>query len=121
MTHEEEKTLARGDTTGVPESSRTASQHEAMHTPGPWFVFDDEIVAEHSDTHVADVALMDGFNPTEWQANMRLIAAAPELLDAARLAVDAIEQTRDEFGLKLAAEKASLALRAAIAKAEGPV
>jgi hypothetical protein len=46
-------------------------------------------------------------------------AAAPELLDAARLALDAIGNTRDELGLKIEAEKAYLALAAAIAKAEG--
>jgi hypothetical protein len=43
----------------------------------------------------------------------------PELLAAARLAMDAIGGTRDDFGLKIELEKAYLALRAAIAKAEG--
>ena len=52
-------------------------------------------------------------------ANAHLIAAAPELLDAARLAADAIGQTRDDFGLKIELEKAYLALRAALARAEG--
>ena len=40
------------------------------------------------------------------------------LLEAARLAVDVIGNTRDELGLKIEAEKAYLALRAAIAEAE---
>lgn len=40
------------------------------------------------------------------------------LLVAARLAVDAIGQTRDDFGLKVELEQAYLALRAAIANAE---
>jgi hypothetical protein len=52
-------------------------------------------------------------------ANAHLITAAPELLEAAKLARDAIGNTRDPFGLMLQAEKAYLALRAAIAKAEG--
>lgn len=51
-------------------------------TPGPWDTFDDEIVCRRDDQHIADVPLCDGINPTEWQANMRLIAAAPDLLAA---------------------------------------
>lgn len=54
----------------------------------------------------------------ELLANARLIAAAPDLLDACRLAVNAIGDTRDELGLKMELEKAYLALRATIAKAE---
>ena len=89
----------------------------SAHTPGPWAAFDDEIVAHRTDQHIADVPLCDGMNPTEWQANLQLIAAAPELLAALK----AIQQscptdndvTRDfnaAWGL----------LEAAIAKAESP-
>lgn len=53
-------------------------------TPGPWIVFDDEIVAERGDVHIAQVVLCDDTNPTERQANMRLIAAAPDLLACLR-------------------------------------
>jgi hypothetical protein len=48
------------------------------HTPGPWEAVDDEIVARDGDVRVADVPLCDGMNPTEWQANCHLIAAAPD-------------------------------------------
>jgi len=54
------------------------------HTPGPWSAFDDEVVADRTDLHVCTVALEDGINPTEWQANLRLIAAAPDLLACLR-------------------------------------
>jgi hypothetical protein len=57
----------------------------SAHTPGPWEAVDDEIVALNSDINIADVRLYDGINPNEWQANMRLIAAAPDLLAAAKL------------------------------------
>ena len=93
----------------------------STHTPGPWHVTKGpaarEIRADDGPyiASVYDIAVTYG----ERNANARLIAAAPELLDAARLAVDAIGQTRDDFGLKVELEKAYLALRAAIAKAEG--
>jgi hypothetical protein len=48
-------------------------------TPGPWFAFDDEIVAERGDTHIAQATLYDSTNPTEWQANLHLLAAAPDM------------------------------------------
>ena len=56
------------------------------HTPGPWRVgpVDDTVV---TDADGKEVAAIDGdYNsPDEWprmEANARLIAAAPELLDA---------------------------------------
>lgn len=80
------KEATRMATTGKPITSRTAAADRAgqQHTPGPWDTFGDEIVARNTDLHIADVALHDGINPTEWQANMRLIAAAPDLLEALR-------------------------------------
>ena len=51
-------------------------------TPGPWDAIEDAIVADDGCVEVACVPLRDGMNPTEWQANARLIAAAPDLLEA---------------------------------------
>jgi len=84
------------------------------HTPGPWFRFDDEIVAERGDTHIAQVSLCDGTNPTEWQANMHLIAAAPDLLAALRTLIesDALDSALMDF-------EALQQARDAITKAEG--
>lgn len=55
------------------------------HTPGPWFTHE----VKHGDHWVgndeADIATVEGFGPdlaAESAANARLIAAAPELLEA---------------------------------------
>ena len=54
---------------------------------------------------------------SEWPANARLIAAAPELLDAAQRALNYITNTESEFGITLGSGDM---LRAAIAKATTP-
>lgn len=70
----------------------------AQHTPGPWCVedpmdFELTIVEAGKETHewrfIASCSLPDGdddqdFTSGEVQANARLIAAAPELLEALR-------------------------------------
>ncbi len=92
----------------------------ADHTQGPWTVFEDEIVAEQTDQHLCTVPLEDGINPTEWQANLRLIAAAPELLDALQEMTRRFEACLIRFGTE--PEYAALAVasaRSVIAKAEG--
>jgi len=62
------------------------------HTPGPWRVgpVDDTVV---TDADGKEVAAIDGdYNsPDEWprmEANARLIAAAPELLDALKRLIE---------------------------------
>lgn len=89
------------------------------HTPGPWIfdgaVGDDYLVSaqvcpEESASYIAPVGTVDG----DWaasEANARLIAAAPELLEALKAALPALEYLDDEEALKVA--------RAVIAKAEG--
>ena len=64
----------------------------AKHTPGPWVISatDDTVVI---DATGREVAAIDGdYNdPDTWpqmEANARLIAAAPELLEAARAAYE---------------------------------
>lgn len=52
------------------------------YTEGPWRAENDEILGDDGDTFIATVPLHGGMNPTEWQANLRLIAAAPDLLAA---------------------------------------
>lgn len=102
------------------------------HTPGPWKHDGQGLKVFAESMNVCDIrgwghltgkggglALPEDTAIAIQTANAQLIAAAPELLDAARLAVDAIGNTRDDFGLKIQLEKAYLELRAAIAKAEG--
>jgi hypothetical protein len=92
----------------------------SKHTPGPW-VADDGYSATHLRIRsedwgtIADVndpynAMPDG----ELEANARLIAAAPELLEAAKWMVGRLHRT----GLDVA-KGPRAALEVAIAKAEG--
>jgi hypothetical protein len=64
----------------------------AQHTPGPWAVYDDSGTAEPSPIVTAwdgeqsiDVAIIP--HGPQAQNDARLIAAAPELLEALKLAV----------------------------------
>ena len=82
------------------------------HTPAPWDAVDDDILA--GDEPIAFMPLLDGVNPTEWQANLRLVAAAPELLAALKAMVARFYR---EGGTVLTAAEVVLA-EAAIAKAE---
>lgn len=71
---------------------------KAKHTPGPWFVGDSLVggqlpVGPHERMQVATVPLyapVAGVNGTsgEIEANARLVAAAPALLEALRTAAD---------------------------------
>ena len=88
------------------------------HTSGPWLVTDTRISGRlaigWAEGTVAYVALPDS-DDTEL-ADASLIAAAPELLEAAERALNFIANTENEIGDTL--ESGDL-LRAAIAKARG--
>ena len=94
------------------------------HTPGPWY--DVAFYGNHSigsvDVRVAEV-VRDGVDDVEGEANARLIAAAPDLLDALRNALDTIEigqRIRDPKWDGSAAPHSTIGMaRAAIAKATG--
>lgn len=67
---------------------------ESKHTPGPWYLMDDgDVVTEYTNHNNLNVVV--AFAPHEpevaeginWRANARLIAAAPELLEAAQMAL----------------------------------
>ena len=113
----------------------------AQHTPGPWFI--DTAITSDLEDHVCISAKLHGMlaqvvwrmegaerTPT-CEANARLIAAAPELLEALRMWLD-IHDTPAGFAGKygkafddaLAAQQlkvdaAASAARAAIAKSTG--
>ena len=65
--------------------------------PGPWKVLSDgRIVSEHPEcrSSIAQV-----FSMNDWaEGNARLIAAAPELLDALKGLLAEYEDQRDQFG-----------------------
>jgi len=68
------------------------------HTPGPWEIVDGEVYAASAHRYIAEHRGIDGVNVTEEQreANLRLIAAAPDLLAVVRDLVTAAEATTDE-------------------------
>jgi len=80
------------------------------HTPGPWIIDSDDgdiIEVVSGDYFIADVHRLEPKD--EWRANARLIAAAPELLEALEELVDLYEYE----------DNVSRDARAAIAKARG--
>lgn len=88
----------------------------AAHTPGPWLL-------SSSGVHVRKTArgfnicdLNDALPPGEWEANARLIAAAPELLAALRALVPDAEAWMKASGHTYQTSPL-LAARAVIAKA----
>lgn len=95
----------------------------SKHTPGPWLI-------EAQNCHTGDIATVHhttngwvtiyaphwaetGMEPPEQSANARLIAAAPDLLDALRLAV-----RQNSHDMMLTGEELRFC-EAAIAKATG--
>ena len=87
----------------------------SAHTPGPWFL-------SREGGHIRYLVRPDaaanicklhhtGMDPKESDANARLIAAAPELLEACRVCATALTKAQWEQGQEMAAD--------AIAKVEG--
>lgn len=86
----------------------------SKHTPGPWSVSNGQVMSEYAikaecrgsgfGSSVAIVTQRDGQNPLphdEAMANARLIAAAPELLDALRGMLAIVENSRGVAGYHL--------------------
>jgi len=107
-----------------------------MHTPGPWEVrYEPNLTAICTPKGEFQVSLFSGkLNPRlsvglhEWKANARLIAAAPELLEAAKdaeiqmdLAAELLTGLGDVWAREKAEQLSSCAvnIRNAIARAEG--
>lgn len=86
------------------------------HTPGPWtvngFGGSFEVLCRTRD----GVAVSAGEIPKDGIANARLIAAAPDLLEAAKDALYTLDRLPADT---VTAPGVSRSLRAAIAKAEG--
>ena len=103
------------------------------HTPGPWFVHDDTLVTTCEDARKGESVAYAGdttiqvFHRSNAADNARLIAAAPELLEALQCvfswAMEAEQETGKPLGeglgykgkmqLPVAMEKARLAIRKA--------
>ena len=114
----------------------TTTQDKKRHTPGPWHVGagngEGSIFAENGRTRLEiggttlhPIAQMGrGWDEEEDEANARLVAAAPELLEALRWFADelpSIIRTHCPLGIPMSVSKAHDIACAAIAKAEGRV
>jgi hypothetical protein len=108
----------------------------STHTPGPWeweccdysmaILHGPDLFADHVLSVSPCKPCQERADPKEWTwgrcttptlANARLIAAAPDLLEAIRCLVGLIGPTDDYLGMKFSDRIAKA--RAAIAKAEG--
>lgn len=121
----DEEDLTRGPATGDPKDSRTASQPEASHTPGPWLCVDYRVfkmAGIHIDKQIAWTANNAATRTQEAQSNARLISAAPDLLTACKEWLKFIDLLPASTELTYASGAALLEARdqteAAIAKAE---
>ena len=85
------------------------------HTPGPWNrIKGDRNVYSAAGTVCKTPAILGGGSAaTNWEANARLIAAAPDLLEALEYCLDCLG---DEFALPADCQSTA---RAAIARARG--
>jgi hypothetical protein len=98
------------------------TETKATHTPGPWRAEIRDLTASTDDGRLCFVGYIVAgdrelavlYSDTDRETNARLIAAAPELLAACKLAVEAFPI--DQFG---EAERRRELCRKAIAKAEG--
>ena len=65
-------------------------------SPSPWRAFEfgmgDTTIVASNDRVVCYCTFKDALDASEFQANARLIAAAPDLLEAANFAIDEIEK-----------------------------
>jgi hypothetical protein len=94
---------------------------KTAHTLGPWKWIQktDSVVSDHPDMKWSIIAkIATGENREEEDANARLIAAAPELLEALQGMVDALQSGLLAYNTSPGAEagRRLLAARAAIAK-----
>jgi hypothetical protein len=94
------------------------------HTPGPWTHFHSEIsdcfyINTEQGTPIADLCAPEVGGVRGAAANARLIAAAPELLNAAKHAVEDIMAVDDERKVIEEISGVVHELRAAIRKATG--
>lgn len=97
----------------------------SKHTPGPWHI-DDASYGQIVCSRTSDVAVVRNTGGLPHHGNARLIAAAPELLEALRDALAAMEHMGDVMnGMDIVTDEdeahfpAFAKARAAIAKAEG--
>jgi hypothetical protein len=87
------------------------------HTPSPWNLGTETLIVRSSnrESHIADCGISYSLSDSEMKSNARLIAAAPELLEALEAMLAEMQVWESELGEHPAATKA----RAVLAKAKG--
>lgn len=94
----------------------------SKHTPGPWSLWKDVCHGEHGmitdDAHARHIAQIKDGAP-EIEANARLIAAAPELLEAMQTYIAALDGWENTNKAERRVKTAEAGMRAAIGKATG--
>ncbi len=97
----------------------SATAKKAVHTEGPWsYENGDDVVYGDGGDVIAEIPAHR--TNEDWRDDALLIAAAPELLAAAKLVKDALEMWDADGELNFTQTVRALrAVRAAIVKAEG--
>lgn len=98
--------------------------NKPKHTPGPWKAEDGQVFDANGFfiCGPADVRRKHDMPKNEWkkvEQTARLIAAAPELLEAAKKLVTALEEVKDSLELTDNQQDDLREAKQAIAKAEG--
>lgn len=93
------------------------------HTPGPWNrIKGDRNVYSAAGTVCKTPAILGGgYAATNWEANARLITAAPDLLEALEYVADIDVSGADDSVVRFILAAAQNKVRAAIARARGEV
>lgn len=97
-------------------------KHTMKHTKGPWVVRKSEpwVIAKDYGNQKSVVHLNISSAPSERDlANARLIAAAPELLDALIVAKQLMDMDMDGWGTEAALEQARAAIKKALGVDDG--
>ena len=116
LRHHVSGAIARGEAQAITEVTATPS---SAHTPGPWTILPNTphfVRAMHPAEGMQPVATVHHFDG-ELSANARLIAAAPELLEALEAVLPDLEHYVATHGP--GPDKRLAIARAAIAKARG--
>ena len=101
-----------------------SKQNESEHTPGPWQIGPSQLgniscVLKAGHGHICDRPYGNGDGAKSWNANARLIAAAPDMLAACEQALERLEQHHRRLGMYGDDFRAVENLTAAIARAKG--
>jgi len=108
------------NSSGSPVAQSCAQAHsEPDHTPGPWDIRSldmTDYAVVGPERKVCNVAF---YSKPENKANARLISAAPDLLQAAKQAEEALHHMMSANGMEPHEHECYTDLKAALAKAEG--